>query len=504
MSDAKQAYQQLVSTLRDIATGDSIGSLLSWDEQTQMPPQGAELRADQSALIARLSHQRLTSPQTGELLAAVEGSELVSDPDNDEAVNIREVRRTYDRAVKLPSSLVEELSRTAVLAQHAWIDARKRSDYPTFQPWLSKMLDLKRQEAACVGYTGHLYDALLDLYEPGETTEGLRRVFDELRAPLVDLVARIAQSTRKAPIHLLQRHFPAAQQAQLARETAECMGFDFSAGRLDIAIHPFCSGIGPGDCRMTTRYDEAYFGDAFFSVLHETGHALYEQGLPPIHWGSPRGEAVSLGIHESQSRMWENLVGRSRPFWRFFFPKVRQAFPEVTGDITEDQWVLAVNDVRPSFIRTDADEVTYNLHILMRFELEQAMLTGELAVPDIPAAWNEKTKKYLGLTVPDDARGCLQDIHWSIGSLGYFPTYTLGNLYAAQFYEQARRDIAGLDEQLSQGQFTPLLGWLRGRIHSQGKRFRARQLVKRVTGQDLSAGPLLGHLSSKAAEWYGV
>jgi carboxypeptidase Taq len=424
--------------------------------------------------------------------------------DGDAAANVRETRRQYDRATKLPAALVEEMAKTEVLAQQAWAEARKKNDFPAFAPWLEKWIGLKRQQANCYGYTGHIYNALLEDFEPGETAENLSNVFEGLRGPLVELIGKIVSSGRKAPVEILERHYPAEAQAKLAREAAAAVGFDFDAGRLDVSVHPFCSGIGPGDTRMTTRYDEKYFGDAFFGVLHETGHGLYDQGLPAEHFGTPLGEAISLGIHESQSRMWENLVGRSRAFWRFFMPRAREIFGATITGVTEEQWYFAVNDVRPSLIRTESDETTYNLHILLRFELEKSLLTGDLKVPDLPRAWNERMKKYLGIEVPDDARGCLQDIHWSGGAMGYFPTYTLGNLYAAQFFDQAKKDLGDLEAQIACGQFVPLLGWLRGKIHSQGKRHRATELVKRVTGKPLSAGPLLEHLRRKAAELYGV
>jgi carboxypeptidase Taq len=301
-----------------------------------------------------------------------------------------------------------------------------------------------------------------------------------------------------------QLNYPKAAQEALAREAAAAIGFDFNAGRLDVSLHPFCSGLGPGDTRMTTRYDERYFVDAFFGVLHETGHALYNQGLPADHFGTPRGEDVSLGIHESQSRMWENLVGRSRSFWQYFLPKARASFPEALAGVSDDDWYFAVNDVRPSLIRTEADEATYNLHVLLRFEIERALLRKELSPADLPGAWNEKMRQYFGLTPPDDARGCLQDIHWSGGAVGYFPTYTLGNLYAAQFFEKAREDLGDLDAQFARGDFAPLLGWLRKNIHSQGKRYTPPKLVQKVTGKPLSAEPLLRHLRRKAAELYGV
>jgi carboxypeptidase Taq len=502
MANAESAYRDLITLLKEVALFGSIGSLLGWDERVQLPPKGADHRANQSSLLARKVHEQFTSPRIDELLREVERSGLIND--GDIAANVRETRRQYDRATKLPSSLVEEMARTEVLAQNAWADARKRNDFPAFRPWLDRWLDLKKQQANCYGYQGHIYNALLEDFEPGETAENLSRVFDALRGPLVDLIGRIVSSGRQAPLEILERHYPAAAQAALAREAAVAVGFDFDAGRLDVSVHPFCSGIGPGDTRMTTRYDEKYFGDAFFGVLHETGHGLYDQGLPADHFGTPLGEAVSLGIHESQSRMWENLVGRSRSFWRFFMPRARAAFPETLKDVKEDDWYRAVNDVRPSLIRTESDETTYNLHILLRFELEKALLTGDLKPADLPAVWNQRMKEYLGVDVPDDARGCLQDIHWSGGAIGYFPTYTLGNLYAAQFFEQARKDLGDLDAQFSRGQFTPLLDWLRKNIHSQGKRYRAPELVGRITGKALSAEPLLAHLRRRASEVYGV
>jgi carboxypeptidase Taq len=504
MSDAKKPYDDLVRDMREITTLGSIGSLLSWDEHTYMPPGGAENRANQSSLIARMVHERATAAKIGEWIAAVEQSDLVRDPHSDAGANVREWRRRYDRATKIPATLIEEMSRTEVMAQQAWAEARKKSDFPKFAPWLKKTVDLKKQEAECVGYEEHIYDALLDPYEPDERASNLRRVFEGLRGPLVDLIARIASSGKKAPVELLERSYSVAGQEKLSRMGSTAVGFDFNHGRLDISVHPFCSGDGPGDVRITTRYDEHHFSDAFFGVLHETGHALYEQGLPAEHFGEPIGTSRSLGIHESQSRMWENLVGRSKSFWQHFLLKAKEVFGETMRDVTLDRWYFAINDVRPSFIRVEADEATYNLHILLRFELEQAMLTNDLAIDDLPGAWNERMQKYLGITPPNDAKGCLQDIHWSGGSIGYFPTYTLGNLYAAQFFEAARRDLGDLDAQFARGDFSPLLQWLREKIHRHGQRYSARELVKRATGSELSAKPLLDHLNRTASEFYGV
>jgi carboxypeptidase Taq len=419
-------------------------------------------------------------------------------------VNIREVRRAYERATRVPATLVEELARTSALAQDVWVEARKASDYARFRPWLDKLVALKREEAKAIGRDGPLYDALLDEYEPGETAARLTRVFAELRDALVDLVGRIAGAPRRPDPTPLHGVYPIPAQEAFGTAVAAALGFDFQAGRLDVTAHPFCSGIGPGDTRLTTRYDPKDFGDAFFSILHEAGHGLYDQGLDADHCGTPMGEAVSLGIHESQSRLWENFVGRSRAFWEHWLPRARQAFPEALAGVGLDAFVFAVNDVRPSWIRVDADEATYNLHILLRFELEQALIAGDLPVADLPAAWADGMKRLLGVTPPDDARGCLQDIHWSGGGFGYFPTYTLGNLYAAQFFATARAELGDLDDQLRRGEFLPLKEWLNRKIHREGQRHRAADLVVAVTGEPLTPRYLLDHLSAKFGALYGV
>jgi carboxypeptidase Taq len=504
MPETQTVYQTLITTTKETSLLGSVNSILGWDERTQLPVKGTEHRANQMSLMSRLIHERATHPSIGEMLGELERSELVKDPASDAGTNVREIRRSYDRKVKLPASLVEEMARLEVMGQAAWVEARKKSDFAIFRPWLEKILTLKKREAECVGYHGSPYNALLDQYEPHERVEDLNRVFQELRGPLVELIGKIAQSGRVAPVEILERPYLKAAQEKLSRAAAMRIGYDFEGGRLDVSVHPFCSTIGPGDSRITTRYDENNFGDAFFSVIHEVGHALYEQGLPKEHWGTPCGQAVSLGIHESQSRMWENLVGRSRAFWEYMLPQVKRAFPEATRDVTAEQWHFAINDVRPSFIRVDSDEATYNLHVLLRYELEQAMVGGDLSVADVPGAWNERMKKYLRIVPKDDATGCLQDIHWSGGAIGYFPTYTLGNLYAAQFFEQANKEIGDLERSFKQGEFAGLLEWLRVKIHRQGQRFVARDLVKRVTGRELSAKPLLEHLGRKAEELYGV
>jgi carboxypeptidase Taq len=495
--NAEKAYQFLIADLREIGVLSSTASLLAWDQRTRMAEKGTEYRGKQSALLAGMIHRRMTDDRVGAWLSDIGGA----GGDSDVAVNVREVRRNYERARKVPEELVREMAELSVLSQRAWIDARKKSDFAQFAPWLTKIVALKRREAECVGYREHLYDALLDEYEPGETAAGVRKVFDDLRGPLVELVGRIVASGKNAPVHLLRRRFPIERQRKLAHQAARKLGYDFSAGGLEETVHPMCCTLGPHDVRMSTRYGQRSLGDSLFSVLHETGHCLYEQGLPPEHFGTPRGESVSLGIHESQSRMWENFIGRSRAFGKWLLPILRREFPQAMKGVTEMQWYAAVNDVRPSFIRTESDEATYNLHVLLRFELEQAMLTGDLAVADVPAAWNAKMKQYLGIVPPDAARGALQDIHWSLGSIGYFPTYTLGNLYAAQFFETATQELGDVAAMLKE---ESLLPWLRRKIHRHGKRYGAKELVKRVTGKDASAGALMRHLNRKAREIYGV
>jgi carboxypeptidase Taq len=423
--------------------------------------------------------------------------------DGDAAVMAREIGRIYDREVKIPQSLVEEITRVTTLAQGIWAEARAKSDFSAFKPWLQKVIDLMKQEAEAVGYKDDPYNAMLDVYEPGATVASIEKIFTPLRVELVALLEKIRGSGRSPDVGIITREYPVDRQEKFGKEAATAIGFDFTEGRLDITTHPFCSGIGPGDVRITTRYDAHHFPGAFFGILHEAGHGIYDQGLDPKHFGTPMGEMISLGIHESQSRMWENLVGRSRAFWTHFFPKAQETFPEALGNVSADAFYWAVNDVRPSLIRVEADEATYNLHILLRFEMERAFFSGNLKVDDIPAAWNEKFKSYFGLTPPDDAKGCLQDVHWSCGYIGYFPTYSLGNLYAAQFFAKAQKDLGDLHGQFAKGEFAALKNWLRQNIHRHGRRYRAGDLVERVTGQPLSSKPLIDYMTRKFGELYG-
>jgi carboxypeptidase Taq len=503
-TDHDKAYQRLMELSTQVHLLNSCMALLDWDQKTYIPKNGSENRGNQLALLAGLGHQKATAPEIGELLQQLEGSSMTADPDSFEAANIREVKHSYDKLVKVPQSLVEEITRVTTVAHDVWADARRKSDFSVFFPYLEKIIKLKQQQAEAVGYEKHPYDALLDDFEPGATIEKVAKVFADFRDELVGLVKAISDSKRKPDASILQRNYPVERQASFGKEASAAIGYDYDQGRLDVTVHPFCTGIGPGDVRITTRYNPNHFGQAFFGILHESGHGIYEQGLDPDRFGTPGGDSVSLGIHESQSRMWENMVGRSMAFWRYFFPKAQKAFPEALGGVKLDDFHFAINEVKPSFIRVEADEVTYNLHILVRFEIEQAFFSGDLKPKDIPAAWNDKFKKYFGITPPDDAQGCLQDVHWSAGYIGYFPTYSLGNLYSAQFFEQAQKDLGDLNGQFAKGEFGKLKGWLNQKIHSLGQRYRAEKLAQVVTSKPLSHKPLMDYLKAKYGQLYGV
>jgi carboxypeptidase Taq len=501
--DAETAYAELIQRTKESSLLGSCASLLGWDERTYMPPRGSAHRAEQMALLARMTHEMRTAPQVGELLAEIEGSPLPA-RDGDVAANVREIRRSYNRAVKLPKELVEELARVTTRAQQVWQEARQHNDFASFRPWLEKIVHLKRQEADAIGYQDAPYDALLDEYEPAATTAEVTRIFAALRQDLVPLIQAIVGSPRRPRRDLLEREYPVDRQLVFGQSTAAALGFDFEAGRLDVTTHPFCSSMGPGDTRLTTRYNPRHFNESFFGTLHEAGHGIYEQGLDPGQFGTPLGSAASLGIHESQSRTWENQVGRSRPFWDHFFPRARQVFPEALHDVRLDDFYFAINDVQLSFIRVEADEVTYNLHIILRFELEQALVRGDLKPADVPAAWNDKFRQSFQLTPGNDRLGCLQDIHWSMGGLGYFPTYTLGNLYAAQFMERARHDLGDLDADFRRGEFARLKGWLNEKVHRPGQRYRPNELCEHITGRQLGHQSLLAYLRNKYAPLYGL
>ncbi len=507
-------YARLCQYARETATLGGVSSLLGWDQETYMPPGAAAHRADQLAMLAGLVHERRTSAEFGDLLSACEADrDLTADHAGEVAANLREFRRDRDLATKLPTVLVGEIAGATSRAQEVWKSAKGSNDFGLFAPELERVLGLMRRKAECYGVPpgGELYDALLNEYEPGATAREIEAVFTPLRPRLAGLVADLTGSARAraAPApgvaRVLETRMPQAQQHAFALDVLKAIGFDLHTGRLDTTAHPFCQEMGPGDTRLTTRYTSVCFLEPLSSTMHEAGHGMYEQGLPKAaRFGQPLGEAVSLGIHESQSRMWENFVGRSRAFWAWCLPLARRHFGEALAGVSEDDAYAAANRVQRSLIRVEADEATYNLHIMLRFGLERALLAGRLAVRDLPGEWNAAFKDMLGIDVPDDARGCLQDVHWSFGLVGYFPTYTLGNLYAAQLWEKINADLPDLNARVARGDFVSLRAWLNTNIHAHGRRYRAAELCQRATGKPLSAEPLMRHLEGKLKPLYGV
>lgn len=500
-------YNQLIKTAKECNALGSTISLLHWDQEVMMPKNGIEFRADQISLTSRLYHEMKTNPKNGDLISACESNDdLVGDPTSASAANIREIRHGYDRATKLPASLVEEEAMLSSRGQSAWAEARKNNDFSEFQPWLEKIVNLLQRKAECYGWSegGEPWDALAEDYEPGCTAASVSEVFTPLRVKLQSLLDDLMGSDKKPSNKFNELVLPIDQQKKFVNAIASQIGFDFQSGRLDESTHPFCSGTHCNDVRMTTRFHENNVNDAIGSTMHECGHGIYEQGLLFTNVGTPMGSAVSLGIHESQSRMWENQVGRSEAFWKWCYPKMGEFFGDATAHLSFDDVYGGANIVKPDFIRVEADEATYNMHIMIRFELERLLMKGELAVADLPDAWNARYQEYLGIDVPSDTKGCLQDIHWSMTSMGYFPTYTLGNLYCAQFFETAMEEIPDMYEQFARGEFGTLKTWLNQNIHCHGQRFRAADLCVHVTGKPLSSDPLMRHLENKLKPIYGL
>lgn len=497
MSDA---YSRLTALLKRAHVLDTVSGLLGWDEQVNLPPDSADLRAEQLALLAELDHQASTNPEIGRLLAELEAPAVLATLDSGAQVVVREARRDFDRVTQLPPALVAEKARLCSAAYHAWADARARSDFAAYAPFLRQHLDLARREAACLGWGDRPYDYAIDQHDPGMDAVRIGALFAELKEGLLPLVRQIAASPVRANPSLL-RGFPLADQQVFLREVTAGLGFNYQRGRIDVSLHPFCSGPG-ADIRMTTRFDPDSPLDSLFGSIHETGHGLYEQGLPLADQGTPLGENAGMAVHESQSRLWENQVARGRPFWRHFEPRFRALFPQQLAVVSSEELYLAINAVEPTLIRVESDEIHYNLHILLRFDLERRLFSGALDVADLPAAWNTASQELLGLTPANDREGVLQDVHWSGGAFGYFPSYCLGNMIAAQLWTTVRKELPALEDDFARGDFSRLLGWLRARIHAQGRRFDARALVREVTGTELSPQPLLAYLRERYLPLY--
>jgi carboxypeptidase Taq len=489
---SSDAYRQLSERAREVYLVRSVEAVLGWDFETYLPPKAVTYRADQLSYLEAKAHALFTAPCVGEWINAAEQSGY--DPGSEEAANLREWRRAYDRATKIPVSLVEEFEKVRTVGRDAWVTARAESNFSHFEPHLEKIVALTRKKADLWGFKESPYDALIDDYEPGITAAQIAPVLEDLRKALVNILGQLAgQAVSES---YLDGHYPIEAQKAFSREVATAFGYDFASGRIDTTMHPFATTLGPFDQRITTRYNEKRFEVSLYGIMHETGHALYEQGLPADRAGLPSGDAISLGIHESQSRLWENHVGRTTQFWHLWHAAACKHLPDVARYSPEDL-TKGVQRVAPSFIRVEADEVTYDLHILLRFELELALVEGRLKVKELPDAWNARFYELFGLKVPDDRRGVLQDIHWSHGSLGYFPTYTLGNLNAAQLMIAAEKKVPGLTDQLAQGNYAPLLHWLRENIHQHGRRFLPADLMTKATGEPTQARYRVEYLKKK-------
>lgn len=488
------SYQKLIQRSNEIALLSSSSAVLGWDQETYMPAKAIDWRAEQLAYLSGLAHKLFTSAEVGDWIKSCEDSCLP--PTSDEAINLQRWRKDYDRSVRLPQELVEDIERSSSTGRMAWMEARKQKNFSLYRPSLEKMLSLKKKVAELWGYQESPYDPLLDAHEPGMTASQVAPLLDQLKQSLVKILPLAQEKSSKTDRSLLKGHYPIAEQQKFNRRVAEAFGFDFEAGRIDTTTHPFCSGMGPKDCRLTTRYDESYFLESLYGIMHETGHGLYDQGIEENRYGTPLGEAVSLGIHESQSRLWENHIGRSVEFWEHWLPLACEHFPSLKK-FTPDQIAASAMLVQPSYIRTEADEVTYDLHIILRFEIERDLLEGKLSPANLPERWNASFEKLLGLPVKDDALGCLQDIHWSMGGLGYFPTYTLGNLNASQLHHAAEKEISDLPARLKRGEYAPLLQWLRKNIHRHGRRYLPGELIRQATGETLNPAHHVTYLKQK-------
>ncbi len=492
----------LKERLREVANLGSAIALLHWDQEVNMPAKGADARASAISYLCAIVHNKFIEVNDDGLLTKLKRNLDQGKLKGNDAVIVAETWRSYEREKKLPEAFVKELAEVSSKSQTVWAEARAKNDFKLWLPWLEKIVKLKRQEAKYVGYKNSPHDALIDVYEPGMTTESTAMVLNDLKDFLVPFLQKIRASKTKVDAKKIIGQFPVDKQFAFSQFIASKIGFDLESGRLDKSVHPFSTSFHPTDIRMTTRYKES---DIFYSIgstIHETGHSLYEQNLPIEHFGTPLGEAISLGIHESQSRLWENQIGRSKAFWQYFYPKLQKEFPTPFKKLKLDEFYRIINKVEPSFIRTEADEVTYNLHIILRFELEREVIEGSLDLKDLPKIWNAKMKEYLGVDVPRDQLGILQDVHWSGGDFGYFATYSLGNLYAAQFYNQMRKDLPKLDKQIAKGNFAEINQWLKHHIHRHGKTYRASDLVKRVTGEPLNSRYFAEYLEKKYKEIY--
>ncbi len=492
-----ERYQELMVKIKDI---ESAAGLMNWDQEVNLPSKAGDIRGQQLSTIAGIAHEHSTSKELEEVLNALHEDQSL---DADQRANVERSLEDLEKAKKYPNEFVVKLSKTTSETFHAWLKALEENDYNVYQPVLDKMVQLKKEEAELLGYEDHPYDALMDTYEKGAKTQPTTETFEDVKKELIPFLEEI-QSKPKPDDSFMFQHFDKHEQWQFGMDLLKQIGYDFEAGRQDIAPHPFTISFGCNDVRITTRIDEKNFNEMVWSTIHEGGHALYEQGLREDQYGMPLGEAVSLGIHESQSRLWENNVVRSRAFWEANYPALQKKFPDQLGNVSLDAFYKGMNIVQPSLIRTDADEITYHFHILIRFEIEKGLMEGTYSTDELRDVWNQKYKDYLGIDIPEDRKGILQDIHWSHGGIGYFPTYSFGSFYAAQFYHQATKDIPTLEDDIANGDPSGLLNWLRTNIHQHGKRYRAKDLCEKVTGEPLNFQYFMDYARKKYGDIYDL
>ncbi|MFL2882412.1 MAG: carboxypeptidase M32 [Candidatus Poseidoniaceae archaeon] len=495
-------YQLFIERVKEIHRIGAIQGHLGWDQETIMPPKGAKARSEILSWLAKEQHARVIDPDFGEMIIQLENT---ANLDENQLANVRELRRRYDKAVKLPSDFVANYALARSQALVAWQEARAASDFTMFQPHLEKLVEMTNQKIDYYGIETTRYDVLLDEYEFGMKVSDYDPLFAGLKSRLVPLLQNIMEAKKINPDPTLPNDvtFPVEAQTEFCKLVSNAMGFDFEAGRMDASTHPFSAGLWPGDTRFTTRFDEQDPFSCLYAVMHETGHALYEQGLDANHSFTPRGDAVSLGVHESQSRFWENQIGRTPAFWKVVLPWFKQQFPNAP-EWSPDELDKIANCVEPGFIRVEADEVTYNLHIMLRYELEKKIFNENLSVKDIPNTWNQMFNEWFGIEVTEDRMGCLQDIHWSMGAFGYFPTYTLGNLYAAQLLEAMSQEIGDVDEIIETGDWSPMLDWLRPKIHLQGSKLTPSELIEQATGVPPTPQPFIDYIESKYSKLYNL
>lgn len=493
-------YTELKSILAEIHNLNRASAVLSWDQQTYMPRMGAEARGQQMGTLGKIAHEMFTSEKVGKLLAELKDSF----PEwSDEAALVRVTQRDYDKRTRIPASFVVEQAEVTSAANQGWVEARQKSDFSIFEPHLGKVIDLTRRYIDYFPKAEHPYDTLLDDYEPGMKTAEVQSIFAELRKKQVKLIKAIAEK-KQVDDKFLHLKYPEAKQRAFGEKVITAFGFDWNKNRQDKAPHPFCTSFDINDVRITTRFSENFLNPALFGTMHETGHAFYDGGFNPAYNRTPLADGASLGVHESQSRMWENLVGRSLPFWEHFYPILQKTFPAQLGNVGLRKFYKAINKVEPSYIRVEADEATYNMHIMLRLEIEIAMVEGSVALKDLPAFWNSKMKEYLGIVPPNDALGVLQDIHWSFAGIGYFSTYSLGNIISAQLWEKINKEIPDLAAQIRNGKFDSLLGWLRANVHVHGRKYDPQDLVQKVTGSRIDPKPYLRYLETKFTDVYGL